>query len=195
VYSDFLQKAKNSMTAESAEKLTEELTEELREALRGEYFNVDYDEDRSERDYPWIVFDLDGTEYGINSKNVLSIEILSEVTPIVDAQSYCPGITCSRGDMIELLDLRALFGLGDYISAKSEEKDARYMMIITETGTVKRGMIVDNIVAVEYISQFEPNILGKSDGALKSKYINRIAKRDKMNHPVLIVSADNLSAF
>jgi len=195
VNSDFLRKAKNKTGAKSAEKLTDELTEELREALRGEYFHVDYDEDHPERDYPWIIFELDGTEYGINSKNVLSIEIIGEVTPIVDSQSYCPGITRSRGEMIELLDLRALFGLGDYISAKSNSGDDRYMMIVTETRSVKRGMIVDNIVSVEYITQFEPGILGKSDGALKSKYVSQIAKREKLSHPVLIISADNLNAF
>ena len=86
-------KKNNELSVEDLEKLRDELKEELRRELMGE----ESEDERTEADYPWIVFGVDGTEYGINSKNVLSTEIIGEITPMVDAPSHSPGITRSRG--------------------------------------------------------------------------------------------------
>lgn len=172
------------------DEIRKELEAELKKQLSGD----DYDEkDRPEAEYPWIVFSVDGTEYGVNSKYVLSIEILGEITPLVDAKSYSPGITKSRGEMIELIDLRALFGLGDYVSAKSEGNQSdTFMMVVIEVDDKKRGMIVDQVIAVEYITEFEDGALSGSDGENTSQYISKIAKREKIDKTLLIISPDNL---
>jgi len=177
------------------EKLMEELRQELKEELRRELLGEEPEEERSEKDYPWIVFALDGTEYGVNSRYVLSIEIIGDITPIVDAQSHCPGITQSRGDMIDLLDLRALFGLGDYISAKADSKDDRVMMMVIETGDKKRGVIVDEIVSVEYITNFIDGVVSDREGSITSQYIRQIATREKLDSPVLILNPESLNAL
>jgi purine-binding chemotaxis protein CheW len=62
-------------------------------------------------DYPWVLFGVEGVTYGIYSTYVLSIEILGAVTPLVDTPAYMRGVTNFRGDMIQLIDLRSLFGL------------------------------------------------------------------------------------
>jgi len=179
----------------SLEDLKEMLRNELREELKRELLGEEPEEERSEKDYPWIVFSVDGTEYGVNSKNVLSIEIIGEITPIVDAAHHCPGITQSRGDMIDLLDLRALFGLGDYVSAKSEDND-RVMMMVIETGDKKRGVIVDEIVSVEYISNFIEGVVSEeTTGAVTSQYIREVATREKLDSPVLILNPESLNSL
>jgi len=178
----------------AVEELKEKLRDELREELRRELLGEEPEEERSEKDYPWIVFALDGTEYGVNSKYVLSIEIIGEITPIVDAASHCPGITQSRGDMIDLLDLRALFGLGDYISAKSDDDD-RVMMMVIETGDKKRGVIVDEIVSVEYITNFIEGVVSETAGAVTSQYIREVATREKLDSPVLILNPVSLNTL
>jgi len=189
----------NEITKETEDSLRErimrELRDELKEELRRELLGEESDEERTEKDYPWIVFALDGTEYGVNSKFVLSIEIIGEITPIVDAPHHCPGITQSRGDMIDLLDLRALFGLGDYISAKSNSNDDRYMMMVIETGDKKRGVIVDEIVSVEYITNFIDGVVSDHAGAITSQYIRQVAKREKLDSPVLILNPESLNAL
>ena len=178
--------------AEMRERLMEELRSELKEELRRELLGEEQEDERSEKDYPWIVFSLDGTEYGVNSRFVLSIEIIGDITPIVDANAYCPGITQSRGDMIDLLDLRALFGLGDYVSAKNGSKDDRFMMMVIETGNKKRGVIVDEIVSVEYITNFIDGVVSDREGSITSKYISQIATREKLDSPVLILNPESL---
>ena len=178
----------------SLEELKEMLRNELREELTRELLGEESEEERSEKDYPWIVFAVDGTEYGVNSKYVLSIEIIGEITPIVDAGHHCPGITQSRGDMIDLLDLRALFGLGDYASAKSEDDD-RIMMMVIETGDKKRGVIVDEIVSVEYITNFIEGVVSETAGAVTSQYIREVATREKLDSPVLILNPESLNSL
>jgi len=176
------------------EELKEMLRNEIRGELAKEFMGDELEEERSEKDYPWIVFSVDGTEYGVNSKNVLSIEIIGKITPIVDAALHCPGITQSRGDMIDLLDLRALFGLGDYVSAKASDDD-RIMMMVIETGEKKRGVIVDEIVSVEYITNFLDDVMNEDHGTLRSLYIREVATREKLNSPVLILNPESLNAL
>jgi len=176
------------------DELKEMLRNELREELTRELLGEELEEERSEKDYPWIVFAVDGTEYGVNSKNVLSIEIIGEITPIVDAAHHCPGITQSRGDMIDLLDLRALFGLGDYVSAKTADDD-RIMMMVIETGDKKRGVIVDEIVSVEYITNFIDGVVSEHEGSVTSQYIREVATREKLDSPVLILNPESLNAL
>jgi len=179
----------------TADELKEMLRNEIREELRRELMGEEYEEERSEKDYPWIVFSVDGTEYGVNSKNVLSIEIIGEITPVVDAAPHCPGITQSRGDMIDLLDLRALFGLGDFESAKTDDND-RVMMMVIETDDKKRGVIVDEIVSVEYITNFIEGVVSEeTTGAVTSQYIREVATREKLNSPVLILNPESLNAL
>ena len=185
------QESEDALRAQLVEELRREITEELRRELLGE----EPEEERTEKDYPWIVFALDSTEYGVNSKYVLSIEIIGDITPIVDAQHHCPGITQSRGDMIDLLDLRALFGLGDYISAKAGSKDDRYMMMVIETGDKKRGVIVDEIVSVEYITNFISGVVSDHDGSITSQYIRQVATREKLDSPVLILNPEGLNSI
>jgi len=189
--SDGINKDLNAMDMEA---LKEALRNELREELTRELLGEELEEERSEKDYPWIVFSVDNTEYGINSKNVLSIEIIGNITPIVDAAHHCPGITQSRGDMIDLLDLRALFGLGDYATAKTADDD-RVMMMVIETGDKKRGVIVDEIVSVEYISNFIDGVVNEAEGAVNSQYIREIATREKLDSPVLILNPESLNAL
>jgi len=178
----------------SVEELKQKLRDELREELRRELMGEESEDERTEADYPWIVFGVDGTEYGINSKNVLSIEIIGEITPMVDAASHSPGITKSRGDMIDLLDLRALFGLGDYVSAKKNEDDPVMMMVI-ETGDKKRGVIVDEIVSVEYITNFLEGVVNEGDAVQSSQYIRQVATRERLDSPVLILNPESLNSL
>ena len=120
-----------------------EITKKLLETIE-----VEIERERTESEYPWILFALNGTAYSINSKYVLSIEILNTVTPIVDSAHYSPGFTESRGEMIELIDMLALFGSGSYLDGKNSNSDAVNMMIVTIINGVKRGIIVDEILAV-----------------------------------------------
>jgi len=160
-----------------------------------ETIDVEIELERAESDFPWILFSLSGQAYSINSRYVLSIEILGEITPIVDAAPHSPGITESRGEMIELIDMLALFGSGHYLMGKEDDKDAVSMMIVTEVNDVKRGIIVDEILAVEHITRFDENFMSEKEHAGSSQYISKIAKREKTDEPVLVLNMDCLASL
>ena len=160
-----------------------------------ETIEVELELERAESEFPWILFSLSGQAYSINSRYVLSIEILGEITPIVDAGHYSPGITESRGEMIELVDMLALFGSGNYLMGKEDDKDAVSMLIVTEVKDVKRGIIVDEILAVEHITRFDENVRGDKEGGVASQYISKIAKREKTDEPILVLNMDCLASL
>lgn len=64
-----------------------------------------------EEEFPAAVFSVADVMYGLSSRHMLSIEILGTVTPIVGSPPHMIGVTDFRGDMISLIDLRALFGI------------------------------------------------------------------------------------
>lgn len=172
------------------EQIREVLRVQMEKEVRKELLGEEDLADRKEEDYPWIVFSLNKQEYAINSMYVLSLELLGETTNIVDAPHFCPGITSSRGEMIELLDLRALFGRGDFLS-EIADPDSSVMMMVIETGNKKRGMLVDEVASVEYITNFVGGGEGSSR-AIKSQYVREVATREKLDTPVLIINQEAL---
>lgn len=147
--------------------------------------------EREENEFPWILFALNDTAYGINSKYVLSIEILGEITPVIGSPNYSPGITRSRGVMIDILDMRALFGSGNYLSAKAGNPNAVYMMVVMELNEIKRGLIVDEIISVENITKFDNGAMSENE-MKEYRYVKKIALREKTNKPVLILKPESL---
>ncbi|MCL2084165.1 MAG: chemotaxis protein CheW [Oscillospiraceae bacterium] len=71
------------------------------------------EEPAASADFPWVLFSINDVVYAVFSAHVLSIEILSDTTPLVNSPAYVRGITNFRGDMISLIDMRSLFGLPD----------------------------------------------------------------------------------
>ena len=181
-------------------KADEELREEIKKEVMAELsethgiiLSENMDQDIPESEMPWAVFAINDTEYAINSKYVLCFEILKKITRVPDAPRYCPGFTESRGDLINLLDMRALFDCGNYLSAKAGAGDAPVMMVIIEIDGKKHGMIVDKIISVESITNFAEGMGGDNNGTTNSQYIRQIARRDKLDSPVLIIRPESLS--
>jgi chemotaxis signal transduction protein len=145
----------------------------------------------SESDYQWIIFSIDGIVYGINSKFVMSIESLGAVTHVIDYPAYSPGFTYSREKKIDLVDLRVLFGSGDYISAKVTNPEAGIMMLVVELDGEKKGLIVDKKIESEHVHDFEKTAC--REGSTEPKFVNEVARREKTNEPVLILRPETFT--
>jgi len=167
---------------------------EIRKELRRLFLGDTREEARTDEVYPWIIFTLDDIEYGVNSKHVESIECIGEITPLVGAKHYCPGTTRFRGYTVDLLDLRALLGIGDYSTTKAKSRNTQTGMLILETGGKIRGVLVDEIVSVEYMTIFRRNTCDENDctSMIKSRYIKHVALRDKLLTPVQLLDPKSL---
>jgi chemotaxis signal transduction protein len=244
---------------------------------------------------PFVLFSVSDVVYGISSSHVLSIEILSTPTPLVNAPRYTLGVLDFRGDMIPLIGMRQLFNqdargeglrgfmqnmrsdyedwvnsfeeavndgrgsdvnfkddnckLGVWLSdfdtqnnslsihvnritkvhasvnrrgkkiaqtAKTDKEKAlteleelkntyinellglidacadaylegiREMLLVLNVGEMTKGIVVDEIVSVEYINQF----LDMPANSNKSKYVRSLARRDKDNSTVLLIDEE-----
>ena len=173
------------------ERLRKEYPKSIAAARLSEALGTEPQHELSENDLPWTLFTLNGTAYGISNRHVLSMDILSEVTHVVDAPPYCPGVTCFRDEVIELMDMRARFGLGDYLSAKSDRLKPA-MMIVTNLNNVHRGFIVDEIIGVEHITRFANGVMSGKESAVASQHVKKIARREKTDEPVFILEIQSL---
>ncbi len=61
--------------------------------------------------YPWILFNIKGTVYGISCEPVVSMVILSDVTNVAKVPEYVRGVTNLRGRIVPLVDIRKMLGL------------------------------------------------------------------------------------
>ena len=59
----------------------------------------------------YILFELGGTVYGINSRDVLHIEMLDHIAPVPHTAPAVEGVVFSRGQVVPALNLRRRFGL------------------------------------------------------------------------------------
>lgn len=101
--------------------------------------------------YPWVVFSLENAKYAISAKQLLRVAFLYEIIPVKNAPAYCPGIAWNRDGMTYLLDLRLMYGLGDYRSFMSKGKDLLPTTITIELEGQKLGIIVDRVLAMKYL--------------------------------------------
>ncbi len=61
-------------------------------------------------DFPYVLFEVSDNICGVTCSKMLSIQILSQVTPMVNSPDYVRGCTNFRGTFIPLVDIRKMTG-------------------------------------------------------------------------------------
>ncbi|HEY1764188.1 MAG TPA: chemotaxis protein CheW [Opitutaceae bacterium] len=59
----------------------------------------------------YIIFELEGSAYGVRTADVQHVDMLEHITPVPNAAPAVDGVVFSRGQVIPALNLRARFGL------------------------------------------------------------------------------------
>lgn len=121
-----------------------------------------------------VVFELAGESYGINIAAVESIIKMQAITQLPQSKPYLRGMINLRGAVLPVIDLRIRFGL----EANETSRNAR--IIIVSIGTLKLGMVVDEVSEVlriqeENIDVLPPTVVSANSGFLKG--IIRIDQR------------------
>lgn len=97
----------------------------------------------------WATFLLAQELYGINVMQVKEVLRLTEIAPVPGAVHYIVGIINLRGNVITVIDTRALFGL----EPTEHSNDSRIIVIELEDQVI--GMLVDSVAEVIYLRQSE----------------------------------------
>lgn len=132
---------------------------------------------------PYVLFCVGENTYGINSRYVISIENLHNVTSIVDSEPHIRGGVIFDNSFISLISMRKLFGLDEEAALPTDDTDKKEVYIVIKNKEGTMGLIVDSIAGIEdfnYMIPFPSNLS-------KSRYITSVCKRAEDKSIVLIL--------
>ena len=86
----------------------------------------------------YILCDVAGTAYAVDSREVEQLEMVGALTAVPNAPPYVEGVTSSRGKVIPVVNLRARFGFPRVAA------DPRSRIIVTRTDGRTIGLLVDS---------------------------------------------------
>jgi len=89
-----------------------------------------------------LIFDLDGTRYGLDSTKVLESVWLPELTPIEEAPPWVIGIFNLRGQIVPVTDLNLRFG------HPARHLDLSDQVVVLKNGNEIMGLIVADVLEV-----------------------------------------------
>ncbi len=142
-----------------------------------------------EIEFPWLIFKLKGSLYTINSKIITSIVMKpDEITYVPGVQTYMKGLIHLRGNVVPLIDLKMLFELDT--NEEDDLKSDKEMVIILEKDNSFAGLVVDEVLSVEDITEFEETEEIKK--ICRDGFVKGVAKGDKNEDVLLIVDEEKI---
>lgn len=131
-----------------------------------------------------IIFKLKDEEYGVDVKQVKSIERMEHITRVPNTPPFVKGVINLRGIVIPIIDLRKRFEL----DLKDYNDQTR--IIIVNVDEMEIGLIVDaaNDVIDIPLSSIEPP--PKVVGGIESEYLSGVAK--VANHLIVLLNLNKV---
>jgi purine-binding chemotaxis protein CheW len=95
-----------------------------------------------------IVFALAGTKYTVLMSQVIEVGEMNTFTRIPNVPDWVLGITNLHGDIVSIVDIRALLGL------EREDSTENYNLLVTQTfeGDITASLIVEQVLGIANIS-------------------------------------------
>jgi len=117
-----------------------------------------------------VLFKLDNEYYGLNIHEVRTIERVSDITRVPNAQDYVEGVINLRGDVVPVINLRKRFSLPQI----DLDEDARIMIVSVEDMTV--GLLVDSSSEVLQLSAEDIDTSANFSSNIENDYVIGIGK-------------------
>ncbi len=125
-------------------------------------------------DFKMVTFSLGGKDYGIDIMKVKEIARLVNFTYVPNTPSFVRGVYNLRGEIISIIDLRALFNLPFVQKPNSEEESG----LILRLDSNLIGIVVDKIDKVVGISSESIQPPHPIFGDINIKYISGVVEND-----------------
>src|ERR1700716_1068916 len=93
-----------------------------------------------------LVCRLGGERYAVETRHLRAVQWVSGITPVPCTPSFVVGIVSVRGEIVTLLDLAAMIGLGS--AAPLDDGGSQPALLLGLPGT-RSGLIVDEVLGVE----------------------------------------------
>ena len=127
-----------------------------------------------EREKKYLIFTIDGEEYGICLTKIKEIVGIMPITPVPDTPDFVKGVANLRGRLVPIADLRPIFGAG------AADTTERTCVIISEiqrdTEKSLIGIIVDSVTEIMGIRGKDIEPPPKLDQDIDLSFISGIAR-------------------
>lgn len=135
----------------------------------------------------FVLFELAGATYAIESGAIQQIEMVAAVTPVPQAPAFVEGVVFSRGHVVPAINLRQRFGF------EKVAYDERARLIVVARGVRVVGLLVDS--AREFVPIAADSIQAPPEGLaqISGKYLQSIARIGE--RLVLILDVDEVLNF
>lgn len=120
----------------------------------------------------YIIFQLNGQEYGASIEQIISIEKLLDIVKLPQVSNFIEGITKLRGQVIPVIDLKVRMDM-----ARSEKTD-QSRMLVALVDDVSVGFIVD---AASDVLDIDEEIIEPAPTTIRgvhAHFLNGVAKLD-----------------
>jgi purine-binding chemotaxis protein CheW len=132
----------------------------------------------------YILFEIAGTTYGVNSRSVQQMEMVEQITPLPNAPAFIEGVVFTRGQVIPALNLRTRFGF------EKVPHTTRTRLIVTNLNGRVIGLVVDSAREFMSIGNGAIQPPPAAVAGLSGKYLKGIVTTG--DRIVLIVDLDEL---
>ncbi len=132
----------------------------------------------------YVLFKLDDEHYGINIRNVETIEKIMAITRVPYTPNFIKGVVNLRGNVVPVIDLRIRFDL----DKRDYDEDTR--IIIVKLDEITIGLIADSSSEVIQLDDKDidesPALRNKDD----DNYVKCIGKKN--NQIIMIIDIDRI---
>ena len=132
----------------------------------------------------YVIFKLENEFYGLNIKNVLSIEKVQQYTRVPNAPSFVKGVINLRGEVIPIIDLK------DKLGVSNIQIDSNTRIIVVSNKKVVVGLIVEHSSEVLEISDDKIDRPPTTGENRFSEYIKGVGKSD--NRLIMMMDLEKL---
>lgn len=118
----------------------------------------------------FIVFQMKEQSFGVDIKQVRSIEKMQHVTEVPKTSDFIKGVVSLRGEVTPVIDLKERLQLGQTVLAESTR------VLIVHANNVQVGLIVDSATDVIDIDQDAIEPAPQLIGGVDSAFLKGVAK-------------------
>lgn len=132
-----------------------------------------------------VAFRIDDGEYGIAIDRVREIHHVDRIVSVPGMPGFVSGMAGLRGEMIPLVDMRALFG----IAGDSRHPPSKFLVV--ERDKERIGLLVDAVSEVLGVSEERFKAASRLlEAESQKRFVDRICKLDDGNRHVMMVNVN-----
>jgi purine-binding chemotaxis protein CheW len=100
--------------------------------------------------------------YAVETRWLRALQWVSQITPVPCTPAYVLGIVSVRGEIVPVLDLGSMLGLGPRQAELEHDSGSRPVLLLDLPG-IRAGLVVDEVFGVERLAlgELEPSLSGR----------------------------------